>query len=39
MRYVITERERRRQTSVPFQLWRLVALSLRFMRLTKMGGH
>lgn len=39
MRYVITERERRRQTNLPFQLWRLVVLSVRFMRLTRLAGH
>jgi hypothetical protein len=35
MKYVITERERKRQQSVPRQLWRFLVLSVRFMRLTR----
>ena len=38
MKYVITEREKRLQQSLPRQLWRFVVLSVRFMRLTRTGG-
>lgn len=36
MEYVITQREKKRQKNLVYQLWRLMALSLRFMKLTRM---
>jgi len=37
MKYVMTEREKKQQQSLPRQLWRFVVLSVRFMRLTRTG--
>jgi hypothetical protein len=35
--YTITPKEKRRQTNLLFQLWRVSVLSLKFMRLTRLG--
>lgn len=35
MKYVITEREKKLQQSLPLQLWRFLVLSVRFVRLTR----
>jgi hypothetical protein len=37
MEYVMTNKEKRRQQSLPFQLWRLMVLSTRFMKLVHVG--
>ena len=37
MEYTITEREKKMQCNLPIQLCRLVVLSLRFMKLTRLG--
>jgi hypothetical protein len=37
MEYTITTREKKRQRNLVFQLWRLAVLSLRFMKLTRLG--
>jgi hypothetical protein len=37
MQFVMTSGEKRRQRSLPYQLWRVAVLSLRFMRLTRLG--
>ena len=37
MEYMITAREKKRQGNLPIQLYRLVVLSLRFMKLTRLG--
>jgi hypothetical protein len=34
---MITEREKKRQGNLVYQLWRLAVLSLRFMKLTRLG--
>ena len=38
MEYMITAREKKRQSNLPIQLYRLLVLSLRFMKLTRLGG-
>jgi hypothetical protein len=38
MRYVLTTTDKRRQTSIVRQLWRLAVLSRRFMKLTRQGS-
>jgi hypothetical protein len=38
MRYVLTKADKRRQTSITRQLWRLTVLSFRFMKLTRQGS-
>jgi hypothetical protein len=37
MQYIISKREKRMQGNLPFQLWRLGKLSIRFMKLTRLG--
>ena len=37
MQFVMTTAEKRRQRSLPYQLWRVTLLSLRFMKLTRLG--
>jgi hypothetical protein len=37
MEYMITAREKKRQRNLVYQLWRLAVLSLRFMKLTRLG--
>lgn len=37
MEYVISPQEKRRQTNLLYQLWRVTVLSLKFMRLTRVG--
>ena len=37
MEYMITAHEKKRQRNLVYQLWRLAVLSLRFMKLTRLG--
>jgi len=37
MEYTITTSEKKRQRNLFYQLWRLAALSLRFIKLTRLG--
>lgn len=39
MQYLITTKEKRRQHNLLYQLWRLTALSLKFMKLTRLGDR
>ncbi len=38
MEYTISAREKKWQRNLPYQLWRLVVLSVRFMKLTRLGS-
>ena len=38
MEYTISAREKRWQRNLPYQLWRLMALSVRFLKLTRLGS-
>ncbi len=37
MEYVISPQEKRQQTNLLYQLWRVTILSFKFMRLTRVG--
>ncbi len=37
MEYTISNREKTFQRNIPYQLWRLMALSVKFVRLTRLG--
>ena len=37
MEYTISRREKSFQRNIPFQLWRLIALSFKFVKLTRLG--
>ena len=37
MEYTISRREKSFQRNIPFQLWRLMALSFKFVKLTRLG--
>ncbi len=37
MEYTISRREKSFQRNIPYQLWRLMALSVKFVRLTRLG--
>jgi hypothetical protein len=39
MQYIISKREKRMQGNLPFQLWRLARLSIRFTKLTRLGRN
>ena len=38
MEYTISAREKRWQRNLPYQLWRAMVLSVRFMKLTRLGS-
>lgn len=38
MEYSISAREKRWQRNLPYQLWRVTMLSLRFLKLTRLGS-
>ncbi len=37
MEYTISAREKKWQRNLPYQLWRVMVLSVRFMKLTRLG--
>jgi hypothetical protein len=37
MEYLMTDKDKRRQQSLPIQLWRLTVLSMRFLKLMRAG--
>ena len=37
MEYTISSREKSFQRNIPYQLWRLMALSFKFVKLTRLG--
>lgn len=37
MEYIITAKEKRWQTNLLYQLWRVTVLSIKFIRLTRLG--
>ncbi|MDJ0893157.1 MAG: hypothetical protein QNK18_18430 [Gammaproteobacteria bacterium] len=37
MEYTISVREKKWQRNLPYQLWRVMVLSVRFMKLTRLG--
>ena len=38
MEYRISDREKKWQRNLPYQLWRVMVLSVRFMKLTRLGS-